>query len=101
MDEVLDALREDYPDTVTFPGLDDAIVGIAQQWSKRALVVYDYEKLIGCFMKMNDWTYETAEEWVDFNVIQVWAGEGTPLIMAARVPLIETDASTAPYEEAP
>lgn len=81
LDEILEALGEDYPDTITFDDLDDAIIGVASQWSKRPLVVYDYVKMIRCFMIQNGWTYATAQEWVDFNVVQVWAGEGTPLIM--------------------
>jgi hypothetical protein len=81
LDEILEALGEEHPEAVTFDDLDDAIVGIASQWSKPPLVVYDYEKIIECFMKMNDWSYEEAQEWTDFNVVQVWAGEGTPLIM--------------------
>lgn len=79
--DMLAQVRDDYPDTVTFDGLDDAIVGVGGQWSKRTLVIYDYQKLIDCFMQQNSWTYEEAEEWVGFNVIQLWAGEGTPIIM--------------------
>ena len=38
-----------------------AIIGIARDKSH---VVYSREKLIDCFMKANDWSYEEAEEWI-------------------------------------
>ena len=80
MDDLIEQFREDY-EMVTFDNLDEAIIGVASQWSKQPLVVYVREKMIRVFMKQNRWSYEEAEEWVGFNVDQVWAGEGTPLIM--------------------
>lgn len=80
MDDLIEQFREDY-EMVTFDHLDEAIIGVASQWSKQPLVVYDREKMLRVFMKQNHWSYEEAEEWVGYNVDQVWAGEGTPLIM--------------------
>ena len=41
-----------------------------------------WAKLIDCFMKANDWSYEEAEEWIEYNVeraLPYW-GEGAPKI---------------------
>lgn len=42
-----------------------AIIGLAKDYSH---VAYSREKLISCFMTANNWSWEEAEEWVEFNV---------------------------------
>lgn len=42
-----------------------AIIGLAKDKSH---VAYSFEKLVTCFMKANDWTYDEAEEWIEYNV---------------------------------
>lgn len=44
----------------------EAILGV-QELPKPA-VIYHYDTVIECFMRMNDWDYEEAVEWYDFNV---------------------------------
>ena len=57
-----------------------AIIGLARDLSR---VVYSYDKLIKCFMKVNDWDYEEADEWVEYNVVRAlpYYGEHAPLIL--------------------
>ena len=43
------------------------------------VVVYDYDKLIECFMKQG-MTDEEAVEWIDYNVTGGYIGEKTPLV---------------------
>ena len=44
----------------------EAILGV-QELPKPA-VIYHYDTVIECFMRLNDWDYEEAVEWYDFNV---------------------------------
>lgn len=44
-------------------------------------VCYDAEKVIEQLMKNNDWDYETAREWFDFNILGSFVGDGTPVFM--------------------
>lgn len=74
VDEILDG---DF--AVVFDGLDDAIVGIAQQFTGDRLVVYDRDlilKILERNMPAND-----AHEYFSFNIEGLWAGDRTPLIM--------------------
>lgn len=48
--------REDY-----YP----AIIGLAKDKSH---IAYSRERLISCYMKSNNWTYDEAEEWIEYNV---------------------------------
>ena len=81
-DELKELLNELYPDEeiVVFDGLEDAVIGVARQFSKQARLVYDREKCLDVFVSQG-MTYDEAEEWMSFNVEGLWAGEGTPLIM--------------------
>lgn len=57
-----------------------AIIGLAKDNSH---VAYSREKLISCFMKVNDWSWEEAEEWIEYNIeraLPYW-GEGAPVLL--------------------
>lgn len=57
-----------------------AIIGLAKDNSH---VAYSRERLISCFMAVNDWQYYEAEEWIDFNVERAlpYYGEKAPVIL--------------------
>lgn len=61
-------------------GLDEGVVGYTT-FDGVEHVIYDYEACCAVFMKQNDWTYEEAAEWMDFNVVSAYVGENTPLWM--------------------
>ena len=63
-------------DAIRFDNLDEAIIGS----DHRGLIVYDYNKLVQVFCKM-DMTEEEAVEWIDFNVLGVNAGNGFTVLM--------------------
>lgn len=65
-----------------------AIIGIARDLSR---VVYSYDKLVKCFMKANNWGYEEAVEWIDYNVERAlpYYGEHAPIILMNK--FIHTD----------
>lgn len=62
--------REDY-----FP----AIIGLAKDESH---IAYSFDKLVECFSKANDWSYEEAIEWIEYNV------ERALLYYGAKAPVI-------------
>ena len=64
-----------------FSDLDEAVVGLATQATGEPLLVYDYLKIVKIFMRRDGMTEEEAQEYADFNVINLNLGERTPLIM--------------------
>jgi hypothetical protein len=72
---------EEEEDLITFDGLDDAILGIASRGGGQEFFVYSRPKCIELLMVMNDWSLEDAEEYFDFNVNCLWAGDATPAIL--------------------
>lgn len=63
---------------------DDALIGVTDD--NRA--IYDYEKMVQWLVETEEWTYEEAAEWIDYNTIRAfpYMGEGVPVIM---YPLME------------
>ena len=59
-------------DAIQFEGLDYAIVGTSHD----GYYVYDYDRMIQCFIADSDMNEDEAIEWIDFNVIGINAGKG-------------------------
>ena len=58
--------------------LDEAIIGISHD--DRA--IYDYDKLIECFVKNDNFTEEDAIDWINYNTIRALPyQQGAPIIM--------------------
>ena len=76
MSSVRDYINETIEETILFDNLDDCIVGI----TTNDQVIYDYELLIKHFI-VDGMTEEEAVEWIDYNIIGLYAGEKTPVIM--------------------
>ena len=75
-------LRAELPeDAIVFDNMsyDGSIVGVTTY----GRVVYDYDKMIEELMEDEEWSYEEAAEWIDYNTIRAlpYAGENAPIIM--------------------
>ena len=65
-------------------GFDDAVVGhsVAQP-GRPAIIIYDYERCVRTLMT-DGMEYAEAVEFMDFNVVGSWVGEGTPIFIVNR-----------------
>lgn len=76
------SLREELPeDAIVFDNMsyDGAIIGVTTD----GRVVYDYDKMIAELIQDEDWSYEDAIEWIEYNTIRSlpYAGVNGPIIM--------------------
>jgi hypothetical protein len=85
MDDLKEALEDLNPDAMLADGLDEAIVGLGGQHPSVPVVIYDYDKCVEIFMRDNEWNYEEAIEWMEFNVVCAYVGSGTPIFMKRKV----------------
>lgn len=60
---------------------DRAIVGLADRAGGMCVVAYDRDACIQALMQDNDWDYETALEYFEFNTLGAWVGEYTPIFV--------------------
>jgi hypothetical protein len=74
-------LRSELPeDAIVFDNMsyDGSIVGVTTD----GRVVYDYDKMVEELMEDEQWSYEEAVEWIDYNTIRAlpYAGENGQLL---------------------
>jgi hypothetical protein len=62
-------------------GFEKAFLGIATDFAGHDRAVYDYDKCVDVLMKRDHMTVDDACEYMDFNVVGAWVGEGTPIFM--------------------
>jgi hypothetical protein len=72
-------LQEENPDAILFDGLDEAIIGIGNQYTKAPVAIYSVAKILQILA--DDHGYDGAVEWFDHNIACLWAGEHTPILM--------------------
>lgn len=75
----LDTVSEMEPELIVYDGLDDALIGLGQQFNTTALV-YDIKKVIEIFVE-DGMSEEDAVEHFNFNVVGAWTGEHTPIFL--------------------
>jgi len=76
---MLERLSELNPEAKKADGFDDAILGIATRNGEGNLIAYDYDRCIKVLQK--DMSYEDAVEYMEFNVVGSYVGEGTPIFI--------------------
>tara|TARA_B100000497_G_C7307406_1_gene207537 strand:- start:189 stop:461 length:273 start_codon:yes stop_codon:yes gene_type:complete len=74
-------LSELNPEALLVDGLNKAVIGFGSKFTNAPVAIYDYDKCIEIFMEDNGWDYEEAMEWMSYNVVGAWMGEGTPIFM--------------------
>lgn len=84
---------------ITFDGLDDAIVGVGHRGAQNPVLVYDRNLIIRNLMR--DMSEEDAEDYFDYNILQLYAGEGTPIILFPLSPQESIEWAAQYNEEAP
>lgn len=75
-------LRDELPeDAIVFDNMsyDGSIIGVTTD----GRVVYSYDMMVEELMQDEEWSYEDAVEWIDYNTIRAlpYAGENGPIIM--------------------
>jgi len=68
--------EDDYP--LVADDFENCIIGVACNTGNRA-VVYSIQRMVRLIMDRDDVTYEEASEYLSYNTLGTWAGEGTPI----------------------
>ncbi len=64
--------------TIKFDGFDEAIIGVTANNDR---IVYDGNRILQVLSEQNGWPEEEALEFMEFNIIGLYAGEHTPVIV--------------------
>ena len=79
--QILDSLREHYPECLLADGFEDALIGLVSGACRQPVACYDYQKCVRILMKRDKMSEDEAEEFMDFNVTGAYVGETTPLFL--------------------
>jgi len=76
---ILDIISDVNPKAMKADGFDDAILGMSTRIGDESLIAYDYDKCIEILQE--EMSYEEAVEYMEFNVVGSYVGEGTPIFI--------------------
>ena len=79
--EIIDELRENYPDCLLADGLDDAVIGIIDGACRKPVVAYNYNKCFQILMERDGMDKEEATEFLQFNTVGAYVRPLTPLFV--------------------
>jgi hypothetical protein len=66
---------------IILDGLDEAIVGITEEFGTGRRILYSKDKILDILMKRDLMTYSDAEEFYDYNILGLYAGEQNPVFL--------------------
>ena len=72
-----DIISDINPDALFADGFDAAIIG----YDANCTVVYDYDKCMKILMKRDSMTEHEAHEFMEFNVVNAYVGDFTPIFI--------------------
>jgi hypothetical protein len=64
---------------IILDGLDDAIIGIVEEFGSSPRILYSKDKILQILQDRDSMTYEESEEYYDFNILGLYAGEQNPV----------------------
>lgn len=76
---IIKMIIEKNPKALFADGLNEAIIGMTDEINP--VPIYDKDKCVEVMMKDNDWDFDTALEFLEFNTFCAYLGENTPLFV--------------------
>lgn len=73
---------EDFPeDSIVLDGLDDAIIGITEEFGGNGRILYSREKILDILQNRDGMTEEESVEFYYFNIVGLYASESNPIFL--------------------
>jgi hypothetical protein len=66
---------------VVLDGLDEAIIGICEEFSSGPRIMYSKSKILEILQKRDLMTEQESEEFYDYNILGLYAGEQNPVFV--------------------
>ncbi len=78
-------LNEEVEGAVLLTGLEDAIIGIVEEFGNGKRVLYSKNKIIWKLCSMDGMTLEEAHEYYDYNILGLHAGEQNAVFLDMEI----------------
>lgn len=69
---------------IKLDGLDDAIVGICEEFGNGYRILYSKSKIINILCERDLMTESDAEEFYDYNILGLYGGEQNPIFLVTN-----------------
>jgi hypothetical protein len=69
---------------IILDGLDDAIVGVTEEFGNGRRILYSADKIIAILMERDGMTWHEAVEFYDYNILGLHAGEQNPVFLITK-----------------
>lgn len=66
---------------IKLDGLDDAILGIVEEFGNGPRILYSKNKILNILSERDGMTWSEAEEFYDYNILGLYAGEQNPVFL--------------------
>jgi hypothetical protein len=66
---------------VILDGLNDAIIGVVEEFGNSPRILYSKHKILEILTSQSSMTWSEAEEFYDFNILGLHAGEQNPIFL--------------------
>ena len=80
-DDIQQYLEETDQQALLMDGFEHALIGFTQRINEPLLAVYNHDLMIQTLMHRDNMTYDEAAEYIEYNCINAWVGEQTPIIV--------------------
>ena len=78
---MIDIINEQAEGAVILDGLDDAILGIVEEFGNGRRILYSRNKIIQILCERDSMTEEDAEEFYSFNILGLYVSEQNPVFL--------------------
>jgi hypothetical protein len=69
---------------IKLDGLDEAIIGIVEEFGNERRILYSKHKILEILTKRDLMTWSEAEEFYDYNILGLYAGEQNPIFLVTE-----------------
>ena len=69
---------------IILDGLDDAIVGVVEEFGNGRRILYSADKIIDILMERDGMTWHEAVEFYDYNILGLHAGDQNPVFLITK-----------------
>jgi hypothetical protein len=66
---------------IILDGLNSAIIGITQEFGNGPRILYSKNKILEILQERDGMTHSEAEEFYDYNILGLYAGEQNPIFL--------------------
>ena len=66
---------------IKLDGLDDAILGIVEEFGNSPRILYSKNKILNILSERDGMTWSESEEFYDYNILGLYAGEQNPIFL--------------------